>query len=97
MTIKELLKKLNITQNPSYDDNAAVINLSGSDEYARVYSSLENLEEIEIIPEDTVMDTDDVKLSYQTTGLKEDNSPDYSITLSGDLDNNVYQLKIEEK
>lgn len=102
MTAKNVFELLNIPENRvKLEDNKYIVDLKDSDEYARLYTTLDNMSELEIIPDETVMDTDDVQLSYVSEDLKEDaeigSLSGYKITLSGNLDNNSYKLELEEK
>lgn len=101
MEVKEILNALNIPDSKvSFKDNKYVVDLKDSDEYAHVYSVLDNMSNADIIDTGTVMDTDNVQLKYDVGNLSEDVSGPltaYEVTLSGDLDNNKYKLEIEEK
>lgn len=101
MEVGKILQELNIPEaEVKFEDNKYVVNLKGSDDYARVYTSLENLSNADIIDTGTVMDTDNVQLKYDVGGLSEGIEGEltgYEVTLSGDLDNNIYKLEIEEK
>ena len=89
MTVEELLKSLDINGKIEVDGADYFVDLKNSNNYSYVYSVLDKSELVDLIPEYTVMTMDESKLVY--TG------DDYVLTLSGDLENNVYKLLIEEK
>lgn len=88
MTPEELLRALDINGKIEMEGADYVVNLGNSNNYSYVYSILDKSELVDLIPEYTVMDMNETKLVYE--------SNDYVLTLSGDLENNVYKLVIEE-
>lgn len=89
MTIKELLSKLNlnVTVNENAPKDVLTIDLKNSDEYARVYTRLENTELLEL-------DEASVTMSEHSTILEYYNE-EFNVTLESDFDSDVYKLVIE--
>lgn len=101
MTPKKVLDELGIADSRvKFEDNKYVVDLKDSDEYARIYTTLDNLSDFEIADGETIMDTDNVQLKYDNKNLVEGEIgevPGYMVTLIGNLDDNSYKLEIEEK
>lgn len=86
--MKELLKKLGIENEGSFEDGAYIVNLNSSDEYARVYSLLDKSDLVDLDTESVVMRDDIVEMIYFTNT--------YTLKLSGNLDTDNYTLTVTE-
>ena len=88
MTQEELLNTLGIKGERKVEADTITVKTNDSNLYSNWYSILDKSDLVDLIPDETVLNIDEAKLIYA--------SDDYTITLSGDLENNVYELKIEE-
>ena len=84
MNIEELLKKLD-RQYEKHSDNSYTVALNDSDDFARTYTLLDNLED-SFVTVQIVDDKTTCKFIYN----------DYELNLVGDLKNDEYVLTIEE-
>lgn len=94
--IKPILKKLEITELGRFDENAYVIQLQDSNDYARMYSLLE---QNAINTEYPNFGTNTNKTTIKITNyfeIEEDNVT-YNLFLVADFNNDNYYLKIVEK
>lgn len=94
--IKPILKKLEITELGHFDENAYVIQLQDSNDYARMYSLLE---QNAINTEYPNFGTNTNKTTVKITNyfeVEEDNVT-YNLFLVADFDNDKYYLRIVEK
>ena len=85
MEIKEFLQSLGINNEPVEKSGKYYIELSDSDDFARVYSKLGRNENLDLVNLD--MGEDGTVASYM--------SDDFDITLSADYDSDKYELVIE--
>ena len=90
MTQEELLNKLEIKGNRDVETDTTTVSTDNSNLYSKWYTILDKSDLVYLITEETIMDIDETKLVY----LTEDDA--YKVTLTGDLDNNVYKLIVEE-
>lgn len=89
--IVEYLKKLNINLEGTETDNGVyVIDLQDSNEYGRIYSKLENAEDLDLMEENMVITEQGSSLIYES-----DSEP-YLLNLIGDFDSDRYQLIINK-
>ena len=90
MTQEELLNKLEIKGSRDVEADTTTVSTDNSNLYSKWYTILDKSDLVYLITEETIMDIDETKLVY----LTEDDA--YKVTLTGDLDNNVYKLIVEE-
>lgn len=84
MSIEELFKKMNKT-GEQQSDGSYVVPIENSNDFARTYTILDNLED-SYVTVSMVEDATSCEFIYD----------DYKIILAGDLDEDKYSLKIEE-
>ena len=90
MTQEELLNKLEIKGDRNVEADTITVSTDNSNLYSKWYTILDKSDLVYLVTEETIMDIDETKLLY----LTEDDA--YKVTLTGDLDNNVYKLIVEE-
>lgn len=89
MEIKEYLKTLNINNElEPGDDDSYVITLMSSDEFGKMFSKLENAEDLDPLEDNQVVTEQGSSLVYESI------SEPYIFNLIADFDGNVYQLVI---
>ena len=89
MEIKEYLKTLNINNElEPGDDDSYVITLMNSDEFGRMFSKLENSEDLNPLEDNQVVTEQGSSLVYESI------SEPYIFNLIADFDGDVYQLVI---
>lgn len=96
MDIKNVLKKLNLEDAGKYENHFYIIPLADSNEYARMYTKLENVAvntEYPVFSTNT-NNTTTKAINYFET---EDNNITYNLFLIADFDEDRYYLKIGEK
>lgn len=96
MDIKNVLKKLNLEEAGKYENHFYIIPLADSNEYARMYTKLENVAvntEYPVFSTNT-NNTTTKAINYFET---EDNNITYNLFLIADFDEDKYYLKIGEK
>lgn len=96
MDIKKVLKRLDIKDTGTYENQFYVIDLQDSDEYAAMYTQLS----------DTAINTEEPSITANTNGTTtkivnyfeiEEDSIIYNIFLMADFANDRYYIKIGEK
>ena len=89
MTIEEFLKDIGITKTGSIgEDGAYVIDLLDSNEYGRIFSTLEKSTDLDILEDNQVVTEQGSSLIYES-----DTEP-YLLNLIADFDGDVYQLVV---
>ena len=88
MEIDQFVKELGIPENGEYKDGSYTVALSGSNEYAAVYTKLDTSDLIYLDGGRTVFGEDGVELHY--IGDK------YDVDLVGDLANDEYTVTVKE-
>ena len=89
MSIEEFLKNIGITQSGSIgEDGAYVIDLLDSNEYGKVFSTLEKSTDLDILEDNQVVTEQGSSLIYES-----DTEP-FLLNLIADFDGDVYQLVI---
>ena len=83
--IKDLLRRLGINKEPQETDDGYIVKLDDSDEFAKIYSKLDNIEDIDLV--NLKMDEQGTQASYM--------SDDYDIVLYSDYDGDKYELQIK--
>lgn len=87
--MEKLLKELNIFLDGSYSkDGSYVADIYDSDEFGRVYSSLESNSKVEELYDNSLLNTHSANVSYLYD--------DYQLTLVADFDENLYKLVVTE-
>lgn len=90
MKIEEYLKTIKINNEPKISENGWIIDLLNSTEYGKIFSKLENADDIEILEDNQVVTEQGSSLVYQSL------SQPYLFTLLADWDGDIYQLVINE-
>lgn len=88
MRIEEFVKDLGIESEVEYDNGVATVILKDSNDYAKVYTLLSDSDLVDLEPESVV-------INQELTSLKLTNE-DFEVTLSADLERDIYKLVIEE-
>lgn len=92
-TIKNILKRLDIDETGTYDNHFYVIDISDSDEYAKMYTKLsKNTVNTEFPTFGTNTSNTTVKVTNYFE-IEEDSNV-YNIFLIADFDNDKYYIKI---
>jgi lipopolysaccharide export LptBFGC system permease protein LptF len=94
--IKNVLKRLEITQTGAYENHFYVIPLADSNEYARMYTKLDKNAINTEYPEFTKNTSNTTTRIINYFEIEEDNMV-YNIFLFADFDNDRYFIKIGEK
>lgn len=88
MRIEDFVKDLGIENEVEYDNGVATVILKDSNDYAKVYTLLSDSDLVDLEPESVV-------INQELTSLKLTNE-DFEVTLSADLERDIYKLVIEE-
>ncbi len=89
MYLEKFLEKIGISQVGHYTkSNSYVIDIEDSDEYGKIYSSLDKCEEL-------VEDEDSSTITVHTSNIVFE-SEDYQFTLIADFDQDTYKLVCKE-
>lgn len=88
MRIEDFVKDLEIENEVEYDNGVATVILKDSNDYAKVYTLLSDSDLVDLEPESVV-------INQELTSLKLTNE-DFEVTLSADLERDIYKLVIEE-
>ena len=88
MEIEQFVKELGIPENGEYKDGSYTVALSGSNEYAAVYTKLDTSDLVYLDGGRTVFGEDDVELHYI--------GDEYDVDLVGDLANDEYTVTVKE-
>jgi lipopolysaccharide export LptBFGC system permease protein LptF len=94
--IKNVLKRLDISQTGAYDNHFYVIPLSDSNEYAKMYTKLDKNAINTEYPEFTKNTSNTTTRIINYFEIEEDNMV-YNVFLFADFDNEKYFIKIGEK
>lgn len=88
--MRELLKKLGITQTGNYGEgNAYIIDIDNDTEWGKFYSRLENSEELYQLEENSFLTNHNSSLIYMY-------EEEYQLNLLADFDADTYKLVITE-
>lgn len=87
--VKEFLSSIGITDEGTIVDNEYVIKLEDSDAWARVYSLLEQAENVD-------QDIDEPIMASERSGIIAYLSDDYDLTLDARYDSNTYTLTVSK-
>lgn len=88
--MEKLLKDLGITKAGSYSrDGSYVIDLNSSEEFGKIYSLLENNEDLEYMEENNLLTVSNASMTYRY-------GEDYQLQLIADFNNDAYKLVVNE-
>jgi len=88
--MEKLLKDLGITKAGSYSrDCSYVIDLNSSEEFGKIYSLLENNEDLEYMEENNLLTVSNASMTYRY-------GEDYQLQLIADFNNDAYKLVVNE-
>lgn len=88
MDIEELLTELGITLRGNYsEEDNYVIDISNSNEYGRINSTLDRSDILEFIEDSSFLTEENANMTYKY-------EDDYMLNLMADFDENTYQLVI---
>lgn len=91
MEIEEYLKSIGIdNQFEQGDDNSYVISIMNSNEFGKIFSKLENSDDLEPLEDNQVVTEQGSSLVYESI------SEPYMLNLIADFDNDIYQLVINK-
>lgn len=89
MEIKEYLKSIGVAQSGSIGkDGAYVIDLLDSNEYGKMFSTLEKCDDLDIMEENQVVTEQGSSLLYESE------SQPYLLNLIADWEGDIYQLVV---
>lgn len=90
MNVQEYLKSigLNLEVNKGVDENAYVADILTSDDYGKVFSKLENSDDLDLMYDNQVLTEEGSSLVYESL------SEPYLLNLIADFTGDVYQLII---
>ena len=88
--MEKLLKDLGITKAGSYSrDGSYVIDLNSSEEFGKIYSLLENSEDLEYMEENNLLTISNASMTYRY-------GEDYQLQLIADFNNDAYKLVVND-
>lgn len=88
MDEREYVKQLNINKLGEYNEDAYVIDLLNSTEYGKIFTTLDNSKDLDILQDNQVITTEGSSLAYQSL------SQPYLLNLLADWENDIYQLVV---
>ena len=86
--LNKLLSDLNLVGKGKEVGNKYVITMDRSDDFSRYYTMLDKYEGADLDPEGQVMSDNSIVMKFLTD--------DFDITLKGDLEQDVYNMVIED-
>lgn len=91
MSIPQYLKQNNINKTYTIsEDNSYIITLDNSDDFGKMFSHLEKIEDLEQLEDNQVVTEQGTSILYKS------NSENYLFNLIADFDGNVYSLIVSE-
>jgi hypothetical protein len=88
--MEKLLKDLGITKVGSYSkDGSYVIDLDSSDEFGKIYSLLENSEDLHYMEENNLLTISNASMTYRY-------GEEYQLQLIADFNYDLYKLVVNE-
>ena len=91
MSIPQYLKQNNINKTYTIsEDNNYIITLDNSDNFGKMFSHLEKIEDLEQLEDNQVVTEQGTSILYKS------NSENYLFNLIADFDSNVYELIVSE-
>jgi hypothetical protein len=89
MSIQEYLKSIGISEEAEQgDDNSYVVSIMNSNEFGKIFSKLENAEDLDPLEDNQVVTEQGSSLVYESI------SEPYMLNLIADFDGDVYSLII---
>ena len=82
--MEDFLKELGITNKVEETDQGYIVTLEDSNEFAKIYSKLDRSDLIDEVIESSQITPDTISVQYV--------NDDYTLTLLGDLEGDVYTL-----
>lgn len=87
MSKREYLKSIGITKSGNVGkDNAYIVDLANSDEYGKIFSTLEKADDLDIMYDNQVITEQGSSLMYESV------SEPFILNLIADFDGDIYQL-----
>lgn len=91
MSIPQYLKQNNINKTYTIsEDNNYIITLDNSNDFGKMFSHLEKIEDLEQLEDNQVVTEQGTSILYKS------NSENYLFNLIADFDGNVYELIVSE-
>lgn len=91
MSIPQYLKQNNINKTYTIsEDNNYIITLDNSDDFGKMFSHLEKIQDLEQLEDNQVVTEQGTSILYKS------NSENYLFNLIADFDGNVYELIVSE-
>ena len=91
MVAETVLKNIGVKKSGIYSDEGAfVVDIDNSEEFGKVYSILDNSDLLDLQEDNSILTEDEANLNY----LYEDE--EFLISLTGDFENDIYQLTVTE-
>lgn len=91
MSVEEYLKSIGISKEVEQGtDDSYIISIMNSNEFGKIFSKLENAEDLDPLEDNQVVTEQGSSLVYESI------SEPYILNLIADFDNDVYQLVINE-
>lgn len=91
MSVEEYLKSIGISKEVEQGtDDSYVVSIINSNEFGKIFSKLENAEDLDPLEDNQVVTEQGSSLVYESI------SEPYILNLIADFDNDVYQLVINE-
>ena len=86
--MEELLKTLGITDTPVKNGKVYNIDIANSDEYGKIYSKLDRMDDLEEV-------TDSSQMTYESASIQFEND-ELLVTLLADFEEDLYKMTIKE-
>lgn len=90
MGVDEYLQSININKEPIEGEDGYIIDILNSAEYGKIFSRLEDSDDLEILEDNQVVTEQGSSLVYESL------SQPYLLTLIADFDGDKYELVINE-
>lgn len=91
MSVEEYLESIGISKEVEQgDNNSYVVSIMNSNEFGKIFSKLENAEDLDPLEDNQVVTEQGSSLVYESI------SEPYILNLIADFDSDVYQLVINE-
>ena len=90
MQIDEYLQSININKEPVKGEDGYIVDILNSTEYGKIFSRLEDSDDLEILEDNQVVTEQGSSLVYESL------SQPYLLTLIADFDGDKYELVINE-
>ena len=82
--MEELLREIGITNSVEETDQGYIVSIEDSNDFAKIYSKLDRSDLVEEVIESSQITPDTISVQYV--------NDDYTLTLLGDLEGDVYTL-----